>query len=53
MTSQQFADRLLQEWQALWALKGPERARQINQIADEMQFEQELSLVSIEMEKVA
>jgi hypothetical protein len=49
MTSQQLADELLMHWRLLWPLGPKERMERINQIADDLLFEQQLSLVSIEM----
>ncbi|MET4184931.1 hypothetical protein ABIB94_007060 [Bradyrhizobium sp. JR7.2] len=49
MTRQQLADELLMHWRLLWLLGPKERMERINQIADDLLFEEQLSLVSIEM----
>lgn len=49
MTNQQLADELLIHWRLLWPLSPSERLERINQIADDLIFEHQLSLVSIEM----
>lgn len=49
MTSQQLADELLVHWRLLWPLSPAERMDRINQIADDLQFEEQLSAVSVEM----
>lgn len=50
MTSQQFGDVLLAHWQLLWPLPAAERAERINQIAADMEFEEQLKAVTREME---
>jgi hypothetical protein len=49
MNSQQFADALLHHWQLLWPLPAAERIKRIDEIRADMEFEEQLSLVSIEM----
>ncbi len=49
MTSQQFADELLSHWRNLWPLPAAERIKRIDEIRQDMEFENQLSLVSIEM----
>jgi hypothetical protein len=49
MTNQQLADELLMHWRLLWPLSPSERMERINQIADDLVFEEQLKAVSIEM----
>jgi hypothetical protein len=49
MNSQQLADALLAHWQLLWPLPAAERMERINQIADDLLFEEQIKAVSIEM----
>jgi hypothetical protein len=49
MTRQQHADLLLAQWQLLWPLPAAERIRRIEEIRLDYEFEEQLSLVSIEM----
>jgi hypothetical protein len=49
MTSQQFADELLAHWRNLWPLPASERIKRIDEIRADLEFEEQLSLVSIEM----
>jgi len=49
MTSQQVADQLLAQWQLLWPLPAAERIKRIDEIRQDLEFEEQLSLVSIEM----
>jgi hypothetical protein len=49
MNSQQLADALLTHWQLLWPLPAAERMERINQIADDLLFEEQIKAVSIEM----
>jgi hypothetical protein len=50
MTSQQFADQLLAQWQLLWPLPAAERIKRIDEIRADLEFEEALSLVTKEME---
>lgn len=50
MTSQQFADELLHHWRLLWPLPAAERIKRIDEIRADMEFEEQLSAVSVEME---
>jgi hypothetical protein len=49
MNSQQLADELLMHWRLLWPLSPAERMERINQIADDLLFEEQIKAVSIEM----
>jgi hypothetical protein len=49
MTSQEFGNVLLSHWQELWDLPASERGQRINEIADEIQYDEELQLVANEM----
>ena len=49
MTNQQLADELLTHWRLLWPLSPSERMERINQIADDLLFEEQMKAVSIEM----
>lgn len=49
MTSQQFADELLAHWRLLWPLPAAERIKRIDELRLDMEFEEQLSLVSVEM----
>jgi predicted component of type VI protein secretion system len=49
MTRQQLADELLIHWRLLWPLSPSERMERINAIAADLEFEEQLSLVSTEM----
>lgn len=49
MTSQQLADELLIHWRLLWPLSPAERMKKIDEIAADLEFEQQLSAVSVEM----
>lgn len=49
MTSQQLADQLLAQWQLLWPLPAAERIKRIDEIRADMEFEEQLSAVSVEM----
>jgi hypothetical protein len=49
MTNQEFADALLAHWRLLWPLSPAERMERINQIADDLLFEEQIKAVSIEM----
>jgi hypothetical protein len=49
MTSQQFGDELLRHWQLLWPLPASERIKRIDEIRQDLEFEEQLSLVSTEM----
>jgi hypothetical protein len=50
MTSQQHADLLLSQWQALWLLPPAERIRRIDEIKQDFEFEEMLQSVRNEME---
>lgn len=50
MTSQQLADLLLAQWQLLWPLSPADRIERIEQTRLDMEFEQQMSLVTSEME---
>jgi hypothetical protein len=50
MTRQQFADELLMHWRLLWPLNPTERAKRIDEIAKDLQFEEELRITKREME---
>lgn len=50
MTSQQFGDELLHHWQLLWPLPAAERIKRIDEIRQDIEFEEALSLVKHEME---
>ena len=50
MTSQQLGDELLRHWQLLWPLPAKERIKLIDEIRQDMEFEEALSLVKHEME---
>jgi hypothetical protein len=47
MTSQQLADCLLLKWQELWPLPASERGQRINEIADEIQYDDLLASMSV------
>ena len=49
MNSQQFGDLLLAHWQNLWPLPAAERIKLIDELRLDYLFEEQLSLVSIEM----
>jgi len=49
MTSQQVADQLLAQWQLLWPLPAAERIKRIDEIRADLEFEEQLSAVSVEM----
>lgn len=49
MNSQQLADTLLSHWQNLWPLPAAERIKRIDEIRADLEFEQQLSAVSVEM----
>lgn len=49
MTSQQFADELLRHWQLLWPLPAVERIRRIDEIRQDIEFEEQLKCVEQEM----
>jgi hypothetical protein len=49
MTSQQVADQLLAQWQLLWPLPAAERIKRIDEIRADIEFEEQLSAVSVEM----
>lgn len=49
MSPQQIADQLLAHWQLLWPLPASERIKRIDEIRLDMEFEQQLSAVSVEM----
>lgn len=49
MTNQQVADQLLAQWQLLWPLPAAERIKRIDEIRADMEFEEQLSAVSVEM----
>jgi predicted component of type VI protein secretion system len=49
MTNQQLADCLLHHWQNLWPLPAAERIKRIDELGLDMEFENQLSLVSVEM----
>ncbi len=51
MTSQQLADELLMHWRLLWPLPPAERLARIDEIAADLTFEEQLRLVSAEMER--
>ncbi len=50
MTSQQLADELLHHWQLLWPLPAAERIKRIDDIRLDYEFEDQLRLVTLEME---
>jgi hypothetical protein len=50
MTSQQKADCLLAHWRLLWPLPAAERIKMIDEIERDYTFEEQLGLVSQEME---
>lgn len=50
MTSQQLADQLLAQWQLLWWAKPADRIRIIDEVRSDMIFENQLRLVTQEME---
>lgn len=50
MTSQQLADELLTHWRLLWPLPPAERMERIDQIAKDLDFENQLKAVAVEME---
>lgn len=49
MNSQQLGDLLLAHWQLLWPLPAAERIKLIDELRLDYEFENQLSLVSIEM----
>ena len=49
MTSQQLGDELLRHWQLLWPLPAAERIKRIDEIRQDLLFEEQINLVSIEM----
>jgi predicted component of type VI protein secretion system len=49
MTSQEYADLLLAHWRLLWPLGPQERAKRFAELRLDYEFEEQLSLVSIEM----
>ncbi|WP_179879854.1 hypothetical protein [Bradyrhizobium ottawaense] len=49
MTSQQLGDELLRHWQLLWPLPAAERIKRIDEIRADLEFEEQIKLVSIEM----
>lgn len=51
MTSQEFADCLLAHWRLLWPLPAAERIKRIDEIRLDLEFEEQLQVVSIEMSK--
>jgi hypothetical protein len=51
MTSQQLGDELLRHWQLLWPLPAAERIKRIDEIRQDLEFEEALSLVTKEMER--
>lgn len=53
MTNQQLADVLLAQWQLLWPLPPAERIKRIDEVRQDYFYEEQLSAVSFEMEKVA
>lgn len=50
MTSQQVADQLLAHWQLLWPLPAAERIKRIDEIRDDLTFEEQLAEVRKIME---
>ncbi|HMI55181.1 MAG TPA: hypothetical protein VK494_03240 [Gemmatimonadaceae bacterium] len=50
MTSQQFADALLQHWQLLWPLPAAERIKRIDEIRADLILEEQLAQVRDIME---
>lgn len=50
MTNQQLADELLIHWRLLWPLSPAERIKQIDEIAADLTFEEQMRLVTREME---
>ena len=48
-TSQQFADELLRHWQLLWPLPAQERIKRIDEIKQDLEFEEQLRFVAKEM----
>ena len=50
MTSQELGDVLLSHWQNLWPLSPAERIKQIDEIAADLTFEEQMRLVTREME---
>lgn len=50
MTSQHLADILLAQWQLLWPLSPSERLERIDQVRQDYEFENQLALVTREME---
>lgn len=51
MTTQQHADLLLSQWQALWSLSPAERIKLIDEIRIEGEFEEQLKAVKREVER--
>ncbi len=49
MTNQEFADVLLHHWWNLWPLPAAERIKRIDEIRQDLLFEEQIKLVSIEM----
>lgn len=49
MTQQQFAAELLRHWQLLWPLPAQERIKRIDDIRDDLIFEEQLRAVGFEM----
>ena len=49
LSSQQFADELLQHWRLLWPLAPADRAKRIDEIAADLVFEEQLRAVAKEM----
>jgi len=49
MTSQQFADVLLAQWQLLWPLSPAERIKRIDEVRQDYEFENVLQRVEMEM----
>jgi hypothetical protein len=53
MTNQQIADELLRNWQQLWPLTPSERIKRIDEVTEDLRYDEQLRLVSIEMEQAA
>ena len=51
LTSQQRADLLLAHWRLLWPLPAAERIKKIEEIEQDYLFEEQLHIVSKEMEE--